>query len=143
MGNNSNKYKMQSDIDDITIGMNNIQINNVPGWIKNSSTQQLEIIRSDILYSMSMNDQQSINAWTRGDITQMVTDQNRNNFEYNFFNYLQNIQNNNVGIPTKNDIMNMTKNELVQICKDYNINYYSGKNKSELQTHILNYFHLV
>ena len=77
---------MQSDIDDITIGMNNIQINNVPGWIKNSSTQQLEIIRSDILYSMSMNDQQSINAWTRGDITQMVTDQNRNNFEYNFFN---------------------------------------------------------
>lgn len=140
MGNSNNKFKMQSDINEMTEGVTNMQIDNVPGWISDTATTQLEFYRKDILQSMMRNDQQSINAWTNGDINIPVTDQNRKQFENNFFIYLKNLENENVGIPSLSDIMSMNKQQLIQVCKEYNIQNYSNKNKNELQDHIAVYF---
>ena len=143
MGNSNNKYKMDNAMNDISEGIANMEIVETPGWISDTSTIQLENYRREILLSMMRNDQQTINAWTSGDISQPVTEQNRKEFENNFFVYLKNLENlkdENIGIPTVSDIMNMTKPQLIEVCKYYSIHNYSGKNKDELRDYIISYF---
>lgn len=143
MGNSNNKYKMNDEMNDISEGIANMEIVETPGWISDTPTNILENYRKEILLAMMRSDQQTINAWTSGDISQQVTEQNRKDFENNFFVYLKNLENledENIGIPTASDIMNMTKPQLIEVCKYYGIHNYSGKNRDALRDYVINYF---
>tara|TARA_Y100000114_G_C11715716_1_gene305833 strand:+ start:130 stop:330 length:201 start_codon:yes stop_codon:yes gene_type:complete len=65
---------------------------------------------------------------------EVVTDHNRKDYEYNFDVFLIN------SIRGREDILNMTVEQLKQFCRDNGIRGYSGKMKADLQKHVLDSF---
>tara|TARA_Y100000114_G_C11655520_1_gene276388 strand:- start:321 stop:779 length:459 start_codon:yes stop_codon:yes gene_type:complete len=149
MGNsNSNqmKHKMQNDDDTLATGISNMSIddneNFIPGWIRDMTTQELRITIREVHMIDDYGE-----YYPGGYVLQRmenVTDQNRYQYEKDFYQYLLNVEEYNQmnveGDPNKEELMRMTISQLKQICRNYGINNFSNKNKSELLSHIFYFF---
>ena len=138
------KYKMESNIDTLTTGISNLSIdeNFIPGWIRDMTTRELRITIREVHMIDDYGD-----YYPGGYVLQRmenVTDQNRYQYEKTFYQYLLNVEEYNQmnveGDPNKEELMRMTISQLKQICRDYGINNFSNKNKSELLSHIFYFF---
>jgi len=162
MGNDTSKYKMQSsdinsltsgmqnmnvnvDIDSLTSGMQNMNVDvYIQPWIRDMPTNHLQATIRELAEDMNT----SLNSTFSSE--EIVTEDNRQFYEYNLALFLTNAQRqfdmdgpDNIEMnvtPSRDDIMRKTKKELLDVCREYDIRGCHGKNKSTLLRHILDFF---
>ena len=131
--NNSNTYKMQNnDIVSLSNDMSNMNVEvEIQSWIREMPIQHLQMTIREIA---------SMNNYTDNypgmlDHMEVVTEDNRHIYEYNFAVFLTNMERKRNSM--HDVIMRMNMNELRKFCRDNGITNYSGLNKKELQRHVL------